>query len=72
MVPFYPGQIIQDAVAVLNFMGRQKGRAADLRHIVEGKLWQAAIVRSYRDTRESTGKIEQLLAGFIGVDLTAL
>ena len=65
-----PGQIVEQAIAVLNLMRRQESGTADLGYVAENKLWQAAIVRDVRDAGKRNP--QELLAGLIKVDLVTL
>ena len=72
MASVHPSEVIENAVAVLNFVRRQESRTADLRDIAERQLRQTAVVRSREDSRKTTGIIQDLRATQVGIDLVAL
>ena len=72
MVAVYPSHIVRHSVCVLNLVRGQKGRAANLRYIVEGQLRQAAVSGHVWNPREAAGKVQQLFTGLVCIDLLPL
>src|SRR5947207_1054656 len=72
VIAAHPAKILRQAISILHLMRRQERGTANLRDVVKGQLWKAAVPRHIRNPGKATGKIQQHLAGLVRVDLMAL